>query len=292
MRANSSSSLMVSLMLHAFVVGGLILATYIVARQTKEPPVIFELVAGEGNQVNELEAPALGNTLNPVKLDTAPRPDPSPPSEPEPVVKTEPTPTEAVETPPPVEKAPTKAPTKAPDKPKPVEKPKVDKTIAQEMNKKARISYKEYLKKHPTPKQTASTGAASGKAKAGPRVDAQGIAAGVQGGSKSNTRGGAGGKAMSREEADQMSTYISLLIQELKKAHEPPPGVSDRFETKVSFDITASGAILNPRIVKSSGDKTFDQSVLDAFLRMRSIGPTPNRRPDNWTVTFRMRDEA
>jgi colicin import membrane protein len=291
MRANSSSSLMVSLMLHAFVVGGLILATYIVARQTKEPPVIFELVAGEGNQVNELEAPALGNTANPVKLDTAPRPDPTPPSAPEPVVKTQPEET-APETPPPVEKAPTKAADKPVEKTKPVEKPKVDKSIAQEMNKKARISYKEYLKKHPTPKLTASKSTASGKASAGPRVDAQGIAAGVQGGSKSNTRGGAGGKAMTREEADQMSTYISLLIQELKKAHEPPPGVSDRFETKVSFDITASGAILNPRIVKSSGDKTFDQSVLDAFLRMRSIGPTPNRRPDNWTVTFRMRDEA
>lgn len=284
MRANSSSSLMLSLFLHALVVGTIILTTYVVARQTKEPPVIFELVAGEGNQVNELEAPALGNTSNPVKLDV-PQADPTPPTPPEPAVKTPPPEEKTVETPPAEKPQPKPA-----EKPKAVEKPKPDTSIAKEMNKQQRISYKEYLKKHPTPKQTASNN--TGKAASSKRVDAQGIAQGVRGGSTANTRGGAGGKAMSRQEADQMSTYISLLIQELKRAHEPPPGVSDSLETRVTFDITASGAIMNPRILKSSGDKAFDQSVLEAFLRMRSIGPTPNRRPDTWTVTFRMRDDA
>jgi colicin import membrane protein len=125
-----------------------------------------------------------------------------------------------------------------------------------------------------------------------PRVDAQGIAQGVKGGSTANTRGGGGGNALVREQQNQMNTYISLLIQELKKAHEAPPGVSDQLEARVTFDITASGAILNPRISKSSGDKAFDESVLEAFLRVRSIGPTPNRRSDTWTVTFKMRDES
>ena len=273
MRANSSSSLMVSLMLHAFVVGAIILTTYIVARETKDAPVIFELVAGPPTAPDERVAPALGNTTNAVKLDV-PKVPPTPPSAPEPVVNTPPE-EKAVATPP---------PTKAPDKPKP------DNSMVKEMNKSARTSYKDYLKKHPIPKQTAS--AAPRKTATGPRVDAQGIAQGVKGGSTANTRGGGGGKALTREEADQMSTYISLLIQELKKAHEPPPGVSDRLETKVTFDITASGAILNPRISKSSGDKAFDDSVLEAFLRMRSIGPTPNRRSDTWTVTFRMKDDS
>jgi len=100
------------------------------------------------------------------------------------------------------------------------------------------------------------------------------------------------GNALVREQQNEMNTYISLLIQELKRAHEAPPGVSDRLEARVTFDITASGAILNPRISKSSGDKAFDESVLEAFLRMRSIGPTPNRRADTWTVTFKMRDES
>jgi colicin import membrane protein len=130
------------------------------------------------------------------------------------------------------------------------------------------------------------------KAGKAPQVDAQGIANGVRGGSTANTRGGGGGKAMTREEADQLTTYISFLVQELKRAYEAPSGVSDQLAARVTFDITASGAILNPRIVKSSGNRDFDDAVLDAFRRVRSIGPTPNRRPDTWTITFKMADDA
>src|SRR5438105_4251762 len=154
MSANTPSSLFASLTIHAFVAALIFLSTIYMARQAKEQPAIFELVAGPATAPDELVAPARGNTPN------------------------------------------------------------------------------------------------------------------------------------------QLNTYISLLIQELKRAHEPPPGVSDRLEAKVTFDITASGAILNPRITKSSGDKAFDESVLEAFLRMRSIGPTPNRRADTWTVTFKMRDDS
>jgi colicin import membrane protein len=275
MRANSPSALILSLALHAFVVALILAATFFVARKTRETPVVFELVAGPPTAPDELVAPALGNTLQKIKLDipkieTVPT---MPEPEPEQVVQTHPE--EAAAKPPP-EKA------KAPDKPKP------DASLTKAVKQSQRMSYNEYLKKHPTPKPAPTT---IRKPANTPRVDVQGIAEGVRGGSTANTRGGGGGKALTREQADQLSTYISLLIQALKQAHEPPPGVSDRLEAKVTFDITASGAILNPRITKSSGDKEFDQSVIEAFLRMRSIGPTPNRRSDTWTVTFRMRDE-
>ncbi len=282
MRATSANSLFVSLTLHAFVVGLIFLATMYVAKQAKEAPVIFELVAGPPTAPDELVAPALGNTKTPVKLEI-PKTEivPTMPEEPEPTVQTQ-REEKVVEetTPPPVEKPKPKAPEKA----------KPDNSLAKEMKQSQRMSYREYLKKHPTPKQPAPTTAR--RTAGGPRVDATGIAQGVRGGSTANTRGGGGGKALVREQQDAMNTYISMLIQELKKAHEPPPGVNDRLEAKVTFDITAGGAILNPRISKSSGDKAFDDSVLDAFLRMRSIGPTPNRRSDTWTVTFRMRDDA
>jgi TonB family protein len=270
MRASSPSSLFLSLTLHLGFVAAIFVATYFVAQKAKESPVIFELVAGPPTAPDELVAPALGNTLSKIQLPKVETVASMP--EPEPVVQPE---EKAVE-PPPVEKA----------KPK----PKPDTSIAKEMKQAQRMSYKEYLKKHPTPKQVATT--QPRKAANAPRVDAQGIAQGVKGGSTENTRGGGGGKALAREQQNQLNTYISLLIQELKKAHEPPPGVSDRLEAEVTFDITASGAILNPRISKSSGDKAFDESVLEAFLRMRSIGPTPNRRGDTWKVTFKMRDES
>lgn len=291
MRENTANSVAISLLLHGFVIGLIFLATYFVARQAKEAPVIFELVAGpRTNDGESLEAPALGNTDKPIKLEVpivetiASMPDP----EPMPVVQTEPE-TAAVEPPP----AETPKP-KPVAKPKPVEKPapkpKPDNSMVKEMQKSQRMSYKDYLKKHPTPKRAPAKASGSTKIAPGKRIDTTGIVNGVKGGS-TKSKSGEGGPALARERQDQMSTYISMLIQELKRAHEPPPGVSDRLETKVTFDITASGAILNPRISKSSGDKDFDDSVIEAFLRMRSIGPTPNRRSDTWTVTFRMRDD-
>jgi TonB family protein len=276
MHANSPSSLLLSCTLHALFVAAILLTTYFFAQQAKEQPVIFELVAGPATAPDELVAPALGNTTNAIKLEV-PKIEivPTMP-DPEPVVQTQPE--EATPPPPPVEKPKPKAP----------EKPKPDTSLVKEMKKTQRQSYADYLKKHPTPKPAPTT---IQKAAKTPRIDVQGIAQGVKGGSTANTRGGGGGQALMREQQNQMNTYISLLIQELKKAHEPPPGVSDRLETKVTFDITASGAILNPRISKSSGDKAFDESVISAFLRVRSIGPTPNRRSDTWTVTFKMRDD-
>ncbi len=270
MHANSPSSILVSLILHAFLAAVIFVTTVFVAQSEKVPPVIFELVAGPPTAPDELFAPALGNTTKPVKLEVPKVNLPPEISEPEVEEKTV--------APEPVvrEKAP-------PVKPKPA-----DTAIARDMKKSAKVSYKEYLKSHPTPKISSAPKSRAGKV---PKIDTQGIIGGVAGGSTANTRGGGGGKALSREQQSQLDTYISLLIQELKKAHEPPPGVSDQLEAKVTFDITASGAILNPRISKSSGNREFDESVLDAFRRMRSIGPTPTRRPDTWTVTFRMRDE-
>lgn len=266
MRPNSPSALLTSLTLHAFVVAVIFMTTLYVARSDKVQPVIFELVAGPPTAPDELFAPALGNTTQPVKLDVPKVNLPREPAEPE------------IE-----EKAAVPEPVKTPVKPKPA-----DTAIAKDMKKSEKVSYQEYLRSHPTPKISAAPKPRTRKV---PRIDTPGIIGGVAGGSTANTRGGGGGKALTREQQSQLDTYISLLIQELKKAHEPPPGVSDQLETRVTFDITASGAILNPRISKSSGNRAFDESVLDAFRRVPSIGPTPTRRPDSWTVTFRIRDE-
>lgn len=277
MRANSPSSIFVSLSLHGFAVLLILAATWFTAIRDREAPHIIELVAGPPTAPDELVAPALGNSTKPIKLEV-PKVElvPTMP-EPEPVVESKPEQAEVA--PPPPEKAKPKAP----------DKPKVDTSIAKEMKKAQRMSYQEYIKKHPTPKTAASAPSKAKTAKV-PKIDAQGIAQGVKGGSTANTRGGGGGKALTREQAEALDVYISLLLQELKRAHEPPAGVNDKLEAKVSFDITASGAILNPKITKSSGDKEFDRSVIEAFLRMRSIGPTPNRRSDTWTVTFKMSD--
>lgn len=267
MQARSPSSFVASVILHAFVAGVIFVTTIYVAQRAKEMPVVFELVAGPPTAPDELVAPAAGNSATAVKLDV---PKVNLPPEPpvEQTVKTEPAPAKDEMVVPP--------------------KPKADKSIVQEMKQKQRVSYKEYLKAHPTPKPQPAAPPKAGKV---PRIDTKGIVGGVAGGSTANTRGGGGGKALTREEHDALDTYISFLLNALKEAHEPPPGVSDKLEARVTFDITAGGFIRNPRISRSSGDRAFDDSVLEAFRRVPPIGPTPNGKPDTWTVTFRMKDE-
>jgi TonB family protein len=268
MRANSPSSIAVSLSLHAFVAAVIFVTTVYVAQQDK-PPVIFELVAGPPTAPEQLVAPALGNTPSAVKLEvpkveTPPLPAPAP-------EVAQPVPPEAREVVPPP-------------------KAKPDVSIAKQLKRSEKMSYQQYLKSHPTPKPAPPS--PNQKAANVPRVDAQGIANGVRGGSTANTKGGGGGKALTREEQSELNTYISFLLNALKEAHEAPLGVSDQLETKVTFDITASGSILNPRISKSSGNREFDESVLQAFRKVRSIGPTPHGKPDTWTVGFKMKDEG
>ncbi len=268
MRANSPSAVLVSLTLHAFVAAVIFLTTIFIARQDRTPPVVFELVAGPPTAPDELVAPALGNTPDKVAVEA-----PKAPEVPEPKAQE-------------VAKPPEMNEVAVPAKPAPAKR---DTSIAKQLKKSEKMSYQDYLKKHPTPK-TPKTAAVTPKGGNVPRIDAQGIAEGVRGGSTANTRGGGGGKALTREEQSELNTYISFLLNALKEAHDPPPGVSDQLETRVTFDITASGVILNPRIAHSSGNREFDESVVEAFRRVKSIGPTPTGKADTWTVTFRMKE--
>lgn len=285
MRPNSSSAILTSLILHAFVAAVIFVTTIYVARSDKVAPAIIELVAGPGDDMNALEAPALGTTSEPIKvpipqveLPPEPAADPTPadltPAAPEPPVREVVVPkAEPMKTPP--AKTPPKAKSEIP--------------ITKQVKQSEKISYQQYLKKNPIRKQSAASTVRNNSKV--PKIDTQGIRDGVKQGSTASQKG-AGGPALTREEADQLAVYQSFLKQELEKAHEPPPGVSDRLETYVTFDVTASGAILNPRISKSSGNREFDQSVLEAFRKMRSIGPTPTRRPYSWGLTFKMRDDG
>ena len=276
MRSNTANAFFASLMIHGIVVGLVVFMTYYAAHRDSTPPVIFELVAGPPTDRDALVAPALGNSANPVRIST---PIVEPPK-PEPPVQ------ETVKT----EAPPVKEEVIPPSKPEPKAKlADPAKAIARDLKKSERMSYKDYLKKHPIPKDPPPETASKG-GKAGPRIDAEGIAGGVRGGSTAS-KGGGGGKALTREEQSELNTYISFLINALREAHEPPPGVSDKLEAQVTFDITASGVILNPRITRSSGHRDFDESALAAFRKVHSIGPTPLGKADTWSLLFRMRDQ-
>ena len=120
---------------------------------------------------------------------------------------------------------------------------------------------------------------------------AQGISGGVVGGSVDNKTGGAGGKALTREEGQLLEGYFALLRSRLTENLEKPTDVSDALTAKVEFYVAADGSISRVRIIRSSGNPEFDKAVLEAFRRTPSIGPRPDGHGDAVQLEFRMRED-
>lgn len=289
----------------------------------KDAPQIFELVAGEGDNFAATEAPALGVAGGGIKLEI-PRP---PTPEPSPVVEAappEPEPSPVVAAAAPVEEAPP-----PPPKPKPVEKAKpapteykpvnmakmvdriadkraanIEKKIKAEQKaaeakaakeaaanakKMTKAEFDRMNKGKSSPSQKPGGGGGTGAVK---RIDAEGIAGGVAGGSTANKTGGAGGKALTRQDIELSEAYISLLIQRLKAAHQKPEGLSDLLEATVKFRLTSSGEVVNVTIISSSRNAEFDQSVQAAFRRITLPPPPANLKTSDYTLTFKMREDS
>jgi TonB family protein len=278
MQSNTPSAFFLSLTLHGVIVAIMLLFTYVIQKQIKETPKIFELVAGEGSNYAATEAPAeSAEDLIKLKIPTVRTPTPKvTPVEPEPQ------PIEREVTPPP-EPNPVKPVERIVEtKPKPTTK-KVEPKVEPPPKKMTLAEFR---------KQTGATKNASTAAPAPRNIKVKTInVKGIAGGSVSVSEG-AGGKAVSRAESDLLDAYIALLLQRLRAAHIKPSGLSDLLSAKVRFNIAANGSLSGVKIVTSSGSREFDQSVLEAFAKVRSIGPTPNGKSDVWEVAFKMREDS
>ncbi len=283
MTARSPSAFALSALLHASVAAAVLLAIFYSQQHAPEQPVVFELVAGEGNNYMATEAPALGSPGGLAKLTlekTVSAPAPATPK----VVEAEEAPTQL-------------ATIQVPDFSKKLKRAdaralkKVEAQIkAEQAAEKKRLSKAEFDRLHgksATPK-TASTRAANV-----PRIDAQGIAQGVVGGSTANTTGGAGGKALQREEQSLVDTYIAFLRQQLRTAFEEvkPPGLSDRLVATVELHILSDGTLADARIIQSSGSDEFDRAVLQAIASVQPLGTRPDGLDEVQKIPFRMLED-
>ncbi len=300
---------MLSLALHGALVALALLMSYAVNQQVKNPPKIFELVAGAGDNYMATEAPALGSPTG-LKLDLPTTPTPQIEPAPEPVapapvvVAPEPSPI----TPAPIEKAPPEKapvekpkPEKTPPKPAETKAPNFKNQIAKKV-KQAEAKAKQEIKKEQAAEakmtkeafDKANKAKAVAKAKGGSaKIEpvGQGIREGVVGGSPKNTKGGAGGKALTAEDGTLMERYFSFLKARLKENHEKPSGLSDALMARVEFYVGTDGSISRVRISKSSGSDEFDRSVREAFARTKSIGARPDKKGETVELEFRMREE-
>lgn len=307
MQPNSPSAFLLSAVLHSVIAGLVLFFTYGLNREAKDPPRIFELVAGEGDNYLATEAPALGveggiklampeiPVITPAPLERAP-------AAPEPVIERAP-----VVTPAPPPKAPAETVIRNFSKDvKRISSKRQANLEAAEKKKRdaaereaARKAKEEALKsqrmtKEDFDRQNKKKGAPAPKAGARvpkvAKIDAEGIARGVIGGSTANKIGGAGGKALTRSEGDALDLYFSLLKRRLHEALDRPPGLADSLVAVAEFRIAANGMMSEVRIKRSSGSKEFDDAVLEAFARVRSVGPRPDRRSEVVSLSFRMRE--
>jgi len=273
MSPRSPAAYVISALIHGAAALLILFFSYAANSVVQESPKIFELVAGAGDNYAAKAAPALGN-LGAVKFA---------PAAPKPVA-------------PPIQAAPMPAAKSAP--PKPAKPPDLvadlKRTEArrearlearyqkQQEEERKRITQEEFLR------QQAAARAGTTKVS---HIDAEGIREGVVGGSTENRTGGAGGRALTREEGSELEAYFSLLKARIKESHVPPEGVSDTLEARVEFFLSANGSLSRIRIVRPSGNFEFDRSVLEACEHTRSIGPRPDGRSEMVQMTFKMRED-
>ena len=288
MNANSPQAYFLSAVLHAGVVVLVLFLGYAASQTQPETTKVFELVAGRGDNYAATVAPAIGVPAG-IKV-----------SIPEAPAQAAPVAIPPLQSVPMTEAPPIPAPKTVPAKTDQV--PNFSRVVQRTENRKAariEAQYRKQLEKEAAAEKKRETyeqylkenGGKAGSAAKSPKVDAEGIAGGVVGGSTANKEGGAGGKALTRDEQDLLGSYFAMLKARLKENHVPPPGViSDRLEARVEFYVSAEGTLSRVRILHSSGNSDFDDSVLEAF-RHTQMPPRPDHRGDTHELIFNMRDE-
>jgi colicin import membrane protein len=298
MQSSSTNAFFLSTLLHGSIAALILFSTYACQQRVKDPPKIFELVQGEGDNYAATVAPALG-TPNAIKIAMPEPPAPAPvptPLKPE-VSPVTPAPEPVIEKAPPEKPIPAAKPTKE-EPPLPnISRQIKNKLVRADAKAKAEVrKEREAEQKRVTKEEfdrankakAARTASAPTKVT---RIDAEGIRQGVVGGSTANKTGGAGGKALAREEADALDAYFSLLKRRLKEALEKPPGLSDTLIAVAEVRIGADGTLSGARIKQSSGSAEFDHAVLEAIARVRSVGSRPDGRSEVLSIPFRMKEE-
>jgi len=96
---------------------------------------------------------------------------------------------------------------------------------------------------------------------------------------------------LSPQQVSALADYSTRLRARIDTVWNKPAQLAGvRLVAEVVFDVSASGRISNARLRPGSGNTAFDQSVLAAFNRASSAGPTPTGQAYQFSLTFRMQD--
>ena len=96
----------------------------------------------------------------------------------------------------------------------------------------------------------------------------------------------------SPRERDRESEYLSRVRKSINDAWRKPRGLSGReYQAVVEFSVVPEGAIGAVDFVQSSGNELFDNSVMAAFDRVRTVDSPPSGQDYRLRLTFQMIEE-
>jgi protein TonB len=257
MRISKNQAFWTSVILHLVVLLGFFLSTIVQAFKPKEKPHVFEMVDP------------------PSEVSQAQNSTPAP-SQPEEILEVELPPVPQVEIPKPQPVAPTPTPVT----PTPTPTPKPTPKPAPEL-----VDFRDFSKDHPKedpkPRQTVT-----------PRpnitvkqIDVPKLVI------PRNPTPSQSNQQLSSQQLSALADYSSRLRSRIDAAWTKPAQLAGiQLVAEVVFNVSASGQISNARLRPGSGNAAFDQSVLAAFRKASSAGPTPTGQAHEFSLTFRMRD--
>lgn len=256
------------MVLHCVVFFGLFLVTVVQALKPKDEPHVFVMVeppsADSGSNrppppdlsIPDLEVPAVPEmpSIAPINVPKPPSPLPVP-------------------TPP----KPKPTPTPQPPAPKPIEQPQET------------ITMEEFLKNHtireprqPKPQPTTPREV--------PKIDTSRLQEQLDQMLR-DAPSGAQARELSPTTQEALVRYNNKLRARIDGAWVKPSNLAGvRLYAEVVFNVSASGQISNVRLKSSSGNSAFDQSILSAFAKVSSAGPTPSGQAHVFSMRFRMTD--
>ncbi len=193
--------------------------------------------------------------LMPEEALRASRPKPNPEPKPKPEPKPEPKP--------------------PPPEPKPEPKPEAQ-----------RISFEDFVRKHGRPEPTRRTPPPAPQANPVEvpeiRVDTSSLD-NLLAASDRNLAAG-----LSAAEQRVIVSYGEALVARLNAAWIRPPSLAGRdLRADVSFRVNRDGTLTNARIVRSSGNSLFDDSILAVFRSVRTVDRPPAQAARSYEITFR-----
>jgi len=277
MAKNSQSGYYVSIALHCFLALCLFLSVFVGDFFKLKPDlmaddIVFDMIEPDGRIANTAPPapePMVGTIEDPIAV---PNPTPA-----EPIQLPEPPAPEPVPTPPTPKPTPVPVPT-----PKPKPEPKPEPT---------RVKFDQFKQTNPTkPSNTKPTKTTSTKPVVAPKIKVDGSAlqtASTGTGTGTLTGIGSGDGTGTIKNAKDVMLAYSNYINTLAKAKWRLPTSCQGMvlSAELEFTVSATGKVLSVRILRTSGDRDFDNSVVEVFSSL-VLQPPPNKKENTFRLIF------